>query len=298
MSIKILRTLIAVADQGTFSAAADAVCVTHAAVSQQMRALEEDWQIAVFDRSSRTPEFTPAGRALLAKAREVVQAYDDILPSVLDSSGVAGDFRLGAVPTTLTALVPSAVSMLMGKFPDLHVALSAGLTTHLVRQVERTHLDAAIVSKPAILPVGLGWQPVAREPLELIAPQGLEGHDPLELLQARPFIRFSRDAVVGSMIEGWLQDRGLRVQDSMELEGMEAISSLVASSLGVSIVPDCCVRPCNPLPLTHLPLPDAPVRDLGLIYRVDNTKPRSVGEVAAALEAAAAKGEFTPVPVL
>lgn len=146
MSIRMLRSLIAVAEHGTFTAAADAVHVTHAAVSQQMRALEDDWQVQIFDRKGRMPVFTPLGRAILEKAREAVRAYDDILPAVLGEDGLRGAFRLGAVPTTLTGLVPAAMSLLTPAFPDLHIGLFPALTIRLISQIERGALDAAILS--------------------------------------------------------------------------------------------------------------------------------------------------------
>ncbi len=295
MSIRMLRTLIAVEEKKTFSAAADAVHVTHAAVSQQMRALEEEWQVALFDRSRRTPELTPTGRAIAAKAREVVRAYDNIVPSVISGESLEGEVALGAVPTTLIGLAPLAISLLKDRYPKLHVRLFPGLTTHLVAQIERGAIDAAIVSRPMVVPRGLKCRDIAEEPLQLIASEDANSDDARELLSTRPFIRFNRDAVVGRQIESWLQEQQIRVRESMELEGLEAISSMVLANLGVSIVPESCVQTCNPLPLKRLSLGrDAPTRHLGLILRRDNPRSRVMDGIEAALLDSVEIGAFQP----
>lgn len=296
MSIRMLRTLIAVADNGTFSAAAQKVFVTHAAVSQQMRALEEEWQVAIFDRTTRTPELTPIGRALLAKAREVVRAYDDIVPSALGDDGLKGEFNLGAVPTSLTGLVPFAAAMLKAKCPELHVRLFPGLSIPLIHQVERNALDGALVARPEMLPRGLVWHPLATEEMVLICSLKVRGDDPVKLLQDHPFIRFSRDAVVGSIIEKWLQANNISVNDSMELGGLEAIYSMVVADLGISIVPEPCVKIANPPELRRISLSPngGPERELGLVQRKDSTKSRVIRDIVTAMERAIAVGIFSP----
>ena len=293
-----LRTLIAVADHATFSAAAEAVCITHAAVSQQMKGLEQEWGVSLFDRTRRSPELTPLGREIVARAREVVAAYDDLLPSVLCDDGLAGEVMLGAVPTTLTGLVPQAVAALKATWPQLRVRIVPGLTHDLLRQVQRGVLDAAIVSRGAVSLGRCRWTHIATEPLELIASLGTTDKDPLALLQRHPFIRFSRDAVVGSLIEDWLARRKIVVAESMEMSSLEAISSMVTNDLGVSIVPRRCVTPHSAPPVRHLPLDGfgegAPERQLGLIQRDDAPRPRVIEELLAALLGAVAGGDVPP----
>ncbi|MFK5980395.1 MAG: LysR substrate-binding domain-containing protein [Rhizobiaceae bacterium] len=289
-----LKTLIAVEENGTFSAAADAVYVTHAAVSQQMKTLEDMWQVDIFDRSKRPPSLTPTGRALVAKAREVVWNYNNLVASVVGDDGLNGELFLGAVPTTLTGLVPLAISNLKAAFPDLHVHVVPGLTYNLLRSIDRGSIDAAIISKPNLIQKSYNWQAVASEPLQLLASVETESDDPNYLLQNNPFIRFSRDAVVGELIENWLQENRIQVVDIMELESLEAISSMVLSNLGVSIAPKRCVQNMNPLPLKRIPLSKSgPVRHLGLFSRKDSTKSRVVDEVLRFLLEAVEIGHFS-----
>ncbi|MFA3920647.1 LysR family transcriptional regulator [Ruegeria hyattellae] len=270
-----LRTLIAVEKNRTFSAAADEVFVTHAAVSQQMRALEDAWNVALFDRSNRTPELTPVGRAIVEKAKEVVQAYDDIVPSVLGDEGLRGEISFGAIPTSLTGLTPLVINLLKKRFNTLHLRVDPGLTLPLLTEIERGRLDAAIISRPVSLPGTISAKFLVDEPMQLLASPGVDSDDPYELLTNNPFIRFNRNAVVGQLIEDWLQAKNLRVEETMELESLEAISSMVAANLGVSIVPKTCVRSPNPMPVKRIDLgDDAPSRQLVLVYRMDNPKTR------------------------
>lgn len=295
MTIRLLRTLIAIEKHGTFSAAADSVFVTHAAVSQQMKLLEEEWGVAIFDRSYRIPELTSVGRALVAKARKVVADYDNLLPSVLEDDGLSGELMLGAVPTTLTGLVPLTVSSLKRAYPKLIVRIQPGLTNELILQLERGKIDAAIVSRPSHIPKGQVWSEIAKEQLQLLAAQDTISDDPIQLLRDNPFIRFSRNAVVGSMIEAWLQDQNIAVADAMELEGLEAISSMVLCNMGVAIAPRRCVQSMLPLPLKRLPLgPDAPQRRLGVICRQDSAKTRAIEEIISRFRHAADVGVFSP----
>ncbi len=293
MTIKALRTLIAIEDNGTFTAAADAVHVTHAAVSQQMKGLEEEWQLRIFDRSRRSPTFTPLGRALVARAREVVASYDTLVASVTAGDGLAGKLHLGALPTCLTGLVPLAASLLRERHASLHVVVRPGLTNLLLAETARGNIDASIVTRPAVLPKNLDYADIAEEEIQLVTAPEIASDDPLELLHSEPFIRFSRDAVVGEIIEAWLQDNGIRVRESMELEGLETISSMVLANLGVSLIPKRSVPPRLRLPLRRISLgPGGPRRRLGLVWLRNSPRQRVIGEIVAALREAVGIGVF------
>ncbi len=273
MSIRRLKTLIAVAEKGTFAAAATARFVSHAAVSQQMKTLEDELGVSIFDRSRRSPVLNQHGRNLVAKARDVVHAYNNMVSSVHDDDRVVGELVFGAVSTCMTSLVPRVVGMLKRRYPKLHVRVVPGLSAELQIQVERGYLDAAVLSEPPFLPNGLSWRAFAEEPLILLASLEEESDDPEWLLESRPFIRFNRRAWLGRQIDEWLQANKLNIREGMELDTLESISSMVFYQLGVSIVPRRCVPSARPLPLKRIPLgPSARPRILGVVARKDGLK--------------------------
>ncbi|WP_425040978.1 LysR family transcriptional regulator [Primorskyibacter sp. S187A] len=284
MTIRLLRTLVAIADTKTFSAAAEVVHVTHAAVSQQMQTLEADLGIALFDRSTRTPELTPVAHKIVANARKLIADYDNLVPSALEDGGLTGVVTLGALRTTLTGLTPRAMAILKAKFPETILHIRPGLTGTLLADVERRSLDAAIVTKPHLMPVGVAFRELTHEPMQLIASHEEPLDDPIKLLTTRPFIRFNRSAVVGTLIDNWIVSKRIRVSETMELDSPEAIASMVHANLGVSIVPDLAVKPFDGIPIKRIPLgPDAPRRHLGLVYQEDNLKTRAIDELFIAL---------------
>ena len=163
--------------------------------------------------------------------------------------------------------------------------------------MERGSLDAAIISKLSPINKMHQWHDIAFEPLELLTSEELVSNDPVYLLKNNPFIRFSREAVVGKFIDTWLQDQNIIVTDIMELESLEAISSMVLSNLGVSIVPKRCVQNMNPLPLKRIELSvNAPIRQLGIISPINTIKPRVIEEVHKVLLEAVKIGHFTKTP--
>lgn len=284
MSIRLLKTLVAIAEHKTFGAAADAVFITHAAVSQQMKALEETLQIAIFDRTSRTPELTPVGLQLVEKAKKLIEDYDNLVPSIFGEEVFNSEFILGVVPTSLLALTPKTVSVLRNKHPNLRIRIEPSLTTKLISGIERNKFDAAIVSKSDILPKDVVFVPIADEPLELITPLSNTQTDPKEILQTNPYIRFNRDAVVGAIIDTWLSDEKISINEVMELQSLEAIASMVNSELGVSIVPKSCVPSPFKIPVRSLEFSDAKLkRTLGLAYRKSHPKLIVIQEIIAAM---------------
>lgn len=290
MSIRQFKTLVAIDEQGSFAAAAKALNLTQSAVGMQVTALEAAMGASFFDRKHRPPRLTNAGEIVLRRARAIVAQYDGIADALAAARPYHGSYRLGAVPTVQTNLLPAGLLALRHREPGLTINVVSGLSGLLLRQVAQGELDAAIMHKPNKLDSDFAWRDVAQQRVALICPPDSTEETIGEVLANHPYIRFNRAAWVAPLIEQRLAELGLEPDASAEIESIEAIHLMIRLGFGFSILPDVGgisgsgLQSAGP-PLRLLDFGAPPIhRTVGLLSRRDATKTnarRVVGDVFA-----------------
>ena len=236
-TIRFLKTFIAVAEHGSFAAAASQVALTQAAVSLQMRSLEEELRRELFDRSGRVAVLNADGRALLPQARRMLALHDEMRLPLAGSEAMAGAVAVGAVVSVMGGL-SHVVAQLKRSYPALDVRLIGAKSFELAAMVESGELDAAfVVEGSARLAGTLHWTPLYDEPLVAIAARGSSGDDARQALAANPFLRFDRTQRTGALVERALRRAHLHINEFLELNSIEALVELVRQEVGVTVVP-------------------------------------------------------------
>ena len=277
MSIKQLRSLLAIEENGSFSAAADQLCITKAAVGQQMKLLEESLQTPLFDRNGYMPTLNSVGIAFVKEAHKVLLSYDTLFNSMDEEDDFFGTISLGAVPSAILALVPLSVKSMMKEVTNTKIRIIPGTSTDLYDHVLNGSIDMVILSKPQRIEPGLQWDLLSEEPLVLLTSSDFKGSDPLQILKTQPYIRLAQRTSVGLLADNWLIKNKITVQESMIMETMETLGCMVAHGLGVSVAPNL-TKP-DPIfsNLRKIPLvKGTEARVLGMLTRKDNPKTKVI----------------------
>jgi DNA-binding transcriptional LysR family regulator len=268
MNLRFLKTFVAVANQGNFARAANAVGLTQSAVSMQMRALENLLGVQLFDRTKRPAVISEQGEALVKRAREIVELYASLVKDVTGPDDLPTVLRLGAVRSTLCGIVPRALAALNRQFPGVCFSVVGGLPGDLIVKVEAGELDGAMVSEPLYLPPQTRWEPIMDEPMVVIAPSEAHGESAEELLTSYPYIGLNRGDWGSRVIDEYLNGRGIILRPILEFQNSEAVIMTVQRGLGVSILHQGCLDHPLQLMLRRVSLRDPPLtRRLGLLSR-------------------------------
>ncbi|NAT26361.1 LysR family transcriptional regulator [Pseudomonas syringae] len=279
--IKELKTLIAVAREGTFAAAGDRIGLTQAAVSAQMQRLEAQLGVELFDRKGRSAQLNRMGQQVLLQGQELVRLYGSLGSS---ATGSAPNVlvTIGAIASVQRSFLPDALALFHQRFPQCRTRVIPGLSMDLVNQVDAGEVDlAAIIRPPFSLHSDLRWTTLMREPYRLIVPADLQGEDWAELISSQPFIRYDRSSFGGRQVDRFLRQTHVSLREVCELDELDAIVKLVANGVGVALVPETATIQAWPAGVRALDLgPHTFHRDIGLVHRARRSLTEPVNVLA------------------
>lgn len=267
MDTRFLQSFVAVAQTGSMAAAARDIGISPAAVAQRIRALEAEFGVPLLVRSGRRMRPTEGGSAILAPARDLLRSAET-LRTLAAGSDLAGVLRVGAISTALTGLLPAILKRFVASAPAVDTYVVPGNSADLFRMLSLEEIDAAILVDPQFdLPKTLNWTLLREEPLIVLAPEALAGEPAHALLGREPLIRYDRNHWGGRLADAYLRGHGIRPQERLELDSLEAIAVMVGEGLGVSLVPDWAPPWPASLSLAKLVLEDdAPRRRVVLVW--------------------------------
>jgi len=283
MDVKTLKTFLAIVDNRGFAAAGQVVGLSTSGVSLQIKALEEEFGILLFDRSTRPPQLTKEGTTFVGRAREAVLSWERLTQNMADDI-LSGVLQLGAIPTVVSGILPLALKKMQRAQPNLRIKLITGLSHELDERLKKGTLDAALTVQPEQVASSLRWTRYCTERLAVIAPADVFIKDDKSLLEQNPYIRFERYAWVGRMIDAELSRRNISVNTTMDVNTLDGVFGLVASGLGVSIVPWRNIAEPFPPNVKHISFgTPALSRELGILQRKDNPRQHLVAQLFEAL---------------
>jgi DNA-binding transcriptional LysR family regulator len=150
MEIRQLKAFLAIAEAKTFTAGARRVNVTQAAISMQIRQLEDEVGLPLFTRTPRRVILTEAGEYLLERARKILREHDAAVAEIAEVAGAEyGRLRIGSASGTFAMnQLPSIMHALKESFPNAELTVASGTSERLVDKIMHGEVDLAFVSLP------------------------------------------------------------------------------------------------------------------------------------------------------
>lgn len=273
MELAQLQSLISVAKRGSITAAADELCLTQPAVTQQLQALEREFGLPLFERSGRGMRLTFAGESFLFYAQRSLALLAEGKRVMADMAGSrAGRLVLGSGVTTSIFHLPRWLSAFQAAYPGVEVIVRTGPSRQIAALCRDHQIDLGLVTSP-LADDRLGRIALFSEEIVLALPPGRFAtpatHQDLESL---PAILFSQGTGFREYLDEAFARAGVSLQIKMESDSVEAIKSFVAMGLGVSFLPRIAVEAeVKAGVIASCPIPGLPDlrRETHLIYRKD-----------------------------
>jgi DNA-binding transcriptional LysR family regulator len=240
MEIRQLKAFLVIAETQTFTAGARRLNITQAAISMQIRQLEDELGIQLFTRTPRRVIITEAGQALLGRARKILNEHDGAICEVAEiAGGEFGRLRVGTASGTFaTNQLPSIILTLQKNRPNIDITVHSGTSHELVDRIMHGEVDIAFVSLP-VENLNITTETLFTDELVAIAHPD---HPLANERQINPYALANENLILGEqggntrrLIDECFASVNVRPNIVMELARQEAINEMVAKNLGVGL---------------------------------------------------------------
>ena len=245
-----LRLFVAVMEENAIARAAAREHIAPSAASRRLAELEDQLQVELFTRSNRGTQPTAAAYALLNMARGVLNEMDGIASQMKNyahgsGQGLRGHVRVMANISSITQFLPAQLQGFLSQHPHVDVRLQERVSTDIARAVAENEADIGLLNNGSY-GSKISLRPYRRDRLAVVLPQGhvLAKHEQLELRQIveHELIGMHADSALNHLITRSAADQGLQPRLRMKVTGYDALCLMVASGLGIGILPEGSAR--------------------------------------------------------
>jgi DNA-binding transcriptional LysR family regulator len=242
-----LEHFVAVAEQGSFTAASRVTSIVQSALSTSIRNLETELGAVLFERTTRRVALSEAGRALLPRARRVIAEAGAAVDAVHAVAGLRqGRVAIGMIQWLGAVDLPSELAEFHRGHPGIQISVWNAPVDELITRLRQGGLDLAYLASDRPLPADLAGRRVYAENLVLITPPGhpLAGRDAVAWreLDELPFVEFSEGSAVNSIVRRVFAELGLRRRVVGQVTQIDLQLALVRTGIGVSVVQETMAR--------------------------------------------------------
>jgi LysR family transcriptional regulator, transcription activator of glutamate synthase operon len=243
MDLRQLRYLVALAEEGSFTRAAESVHIAQPAVSQQIRRLEEELGIALVERTTRRVALTDAGELLVVRARRILAELEAAETELQALSGMyAGHVTIGAMHTMGPVDLSLALALFSERHPNVHFTVREQSSEEMAEMLRVDELDLAFLSvTERIESRGLGLHQLVSEELVVLLPRshrlGKRKQVRMAELADEPFISFRAGARLRELLFAAGREAHFEPRVTLESNESQRVRRLVSRGLGVAILP-------------------------------------------------------------
>ena len=244
MEMRQLKIFCAVAEHGSFTAAAGKVHTVQSNVTMRVKELESELGQQLFVRQKNGVLLTSAGQIFLGYARRILQLTEESRTALLDTGTPTGLLRLGSMETTAAIRLPPVLATYRRQHPAVRLSLLTGTTAELIKAVESHQLDGAFVGGFHQSRV-LSQEEAFTEELMLLSSTDFPTLDALiHAVPRQTVLVFRSGCFYRSTLEDWLHRAGLVPDQIMEMGSLDGILACVAAGMGISLLPRSIAEHC------------------------------------------------------